>query len=205
MNEREPILYRWWRADGTLLYVGKSISLFARISAHRKSSAFFPSAATMTIERFPDDVALAAAEIAAIRDEHPLYNVAHNRRTGEPRMLIPVSSPAEKVASHWARIDAESIQVGDLIRYSFDDEVVFQGLVDDDLYDCEDCEDLDACVGWIVWADDGTVEICHDWEFGLGQLQKWISVDAEDETKSRIFGAWLHGRARLGYLEAVSA
>lgn len=202
MNEREPILYRWWRADGTLLYVGKSVSLFARVSSHRKSSSFFPTAATMTIERFPDEASLAEAEVRAIREEHPLHNVAHNRVGGSPRMLLPIPSASQRVASHWATIDPDTIQIGDLIRYSFDDEVVLQGLVDDQLYDCADHDD---CEGWIIWADDGTVEICHEAEFALGGVEKWISLDADDETISNAFGAWLHGRARLSYLQAVSA
>lgn len=201
MSEREPILYRWWGADGTLLYVGKSVSLFARISSHRKSSKFFSSAATMTIERFPDELSLSAAEVRAIREEHPLYNVAHNREAGSPRMLLPKPSVEQTVASHWITIAPNAIQVGDLIRYAFDGEVVLQGLVDDELYDCEDHDD---CEGWIVWADDGSVEICHEAEFGLGDLQKWLSIDADDETKSHAFGAWIHGRARLQHLDRAS-
>lgn len=201
MSEREPILYRWWRNDGTLLYVGKSVSLFARISSHRKSSKFFSSAATMTIERFPDESSLATAEVRAIREEHPLYNVVHNRESGSPRMLLPTPSVEQTVASHWMSIDTGSVQVGDLIRYTFDDEVVLQGIVDEELYDCED---HDECEGWIVWVDDGSVQICHEAEFALGELQKWLSIDAEDETKSHAFGAWIHGRARLLHLDRTS-
>lgn len=205
MNEREPILYRWWGEDGTLLYVGKSISLFARIAAHRKSSGFFPSAATMTIERFPDEAALAIAEVVAIREEHPLHNVAHNRAAGSPRMLLPETPEEKQVASHWTTISAEAIEIGDLVRWTLDDEVTMQGLVDEHLYDCGDCDDPGACIGWVIWADDGSVEYCHSWEFGLGLLEKWVSIDAEDETIANSFGAWLHGQARLGYMAGVAS
>lgn len=203
-NERECILYRWWRADGALLYVGKSISLFARISAHRGSSAFFSSAATMTIERFPNETELAEAEVRAIRDEHPLFNVMHNRGGGSPKMLLPVPSPEKTLASHWVTIEADQILVGDVVRYTFDDEVVLQGLVDDDLYDCDEHdEDDDLCVGWIIWADSGAIELAHAADFGLGTLEKWLSLDSEDATKDRIFSEWLHGRARqIGALVA---
>src|SRR5690606_30075707 len=110
--------------DGTLLYVGKSVSVFARISAHRKSSAFFSDAATMTIERFPDEAALAVAEVRAIREEHPIYNVMHNGGDGIPRMLLPMPSLEKQVASHWTTVDPSHVQIGDLIRHTFDDEVV---------------------------------------------------------------------------------
>lgn len=202
MSRPEFILYRWWDAEGNLLYVGKSISLFARISAHRKSSAFFPEATQMTIERFPDEVTLAVAEVNAIRDEHPLYNIVHKREGGTPRKL---AAAPQTVASHWASIDGDDIQIGDLIRHTQDGEVVLQGLVDDDLYDCEDCDDTESCIAWIVWADDGAVQYCHEAEFALGGLEKWLSIDADDETIANAFGAWLHGRARLIHMDRVAS
>lgn len=201
---REPILYRWWREDGALLYVGKSVSLFARISAHRKSSPFFSSAATMTIERFPDERTLAEAEVRAICDEHPMYNVAHNTGGGVPRMLLPMPSAEQKVASHWTKTDAGSIQIGDLIRYSFDEEIVMQGIVDDELWDCDQCDDPDACRGWIVWSDDGEVELCHEADLALGELEKWLSLDSDDHAKDHAFGAWMHGRMRLAHMAGAA-
>lgn len=201
MNSPEYILYRWWDASGDLLYVGKSISMFARIAAHRKSSAFFPAAESMTIERFSDAAALSVAEVKAIREEHPLHNVVHNGAPGTPRNL---NSPARIVASHWSTIDGDAIEVGDLIRHIQDDEVVLQGLVDEELWDCNECDDPESCIGWIVWADDGTVHYVHESDFVFGDLEKWVSVDTNDETKSNAFGAWLHGRARLGYMAGVA-
>ena len=44
-RDRKYVLYRWWDADGRLLYVGKSLSLLSRISSHKNSSAFFDKAA----------------------------------------------------------------------------------------------------------------------------------------------------------------
>lgn len=79
MTRRVPILYRWWDADGKLLYIGKSIAVFGRIEQHRRNSKFFDEAASMTMERFPDEATLGLAEIEAIRTERPPYNVAHNR------------------------------------------------------------------------------------------------------------------------------
>lgn len=87
MNRRVPILYRWWGSEGNLLYVGKSISLFSRIEQHRRHSGFFEEAAMMTIERFPDEITLAFAEVEAIQSERPTYNVAHNREASAPTGL----------------------------------------------------------------------------------------------------------------------
>jgi len=84
MTVRACILYRWWDADDRLLYVGKSISLFARIESHRNRSRFFDEATKMTIERYPDQLSLAEAEVRAIRSERPPYNVAHNREVEMP-------------------------------------------------------------------------------------------------------------------------
>lgn len=79
MTRRACILYRWWDAEGNLLYIGKSTSVLARISSHSRYSSFFDEAASMTIERFPDEITLGFAEVEAIRAERPPYNVVHNR------------------------------------------------------------------------------------------------------------------------------
>jgi hypothetical protein len=79
MTRRVPVLYRWWDADGKLLYIGKSIAVLGRIEQHRRNSKFFEEAASMTMERYPDETSLGLAEIEAIRTERPPYNIAHNR------------------------------------------------------------------------------------------------------------------------------
>lgn len=88
---RVPILYRWWDADGNLLYVGKSISVLSRVEQHRNNSEFFDEATTMTIERYPDERTLADAEVAAIRAERPTYNIIYNREAemADERTLSP--------------------------------------------------------------------------------------------------------------------
>jgi len=89
MNSRTFALYRWWDASGNLLYVGKSIRLLSRIEQHRRNSKFFDEAASMTIERFPDELTLGLAEVDAIRSEKPLYNILHNREASAPCDLDP--------------------------------------------------------------------------------------------------------------------
>lgn len=84
MTRRIPILYRWWDADGKILYIGKSIAVLSRAESHRNRSKFFDEAVMMTMERYPDELTLAQAEVAAINAERPPYNVAHNREVEMP-------------------------------------------------------------------------------------------------------------------------
>lgn len=84
MTRRACILYRWWDAEGKLLYIGKSTSVLARIASHSRYSKFFEEAVSMTIERFPDESTLGFAEVAAIRAERPPYNIVHNRDVEMP-------------------------------------------------------------------------------------------------------------------------
>lgn len=118
MSERQYILYRWFDADGRLLYVGKSISVLARITRHRAASPFFQDAVSMTMERFPDAASLAAGEGAAIRAENPSHNIRGVAPREIPDMYsIPafaaaVSLSAEKIRQHIRRGELVPSYVG---------------------------------------------------------------------------------------------
>ena len=71
-------LYRHFDASGELLYVGVSISAFARLEQHA-SSAWFKSIARMDVEHFESRDAALIAERDAIMREHPKHNVKHKR------------------------------------------------------------------------------------------------------------------------------
>lgn len=134
-GESKYILYRWWDASGRLLYVGKSISLYSRISQHRNRSGFFNEATTMTIERLESAEQLAAAEMQAIKKENPLFNIAggRHRPTLQTRSLV-VSDADPTVAGYWAPIDFYEISYGDLVRWAYKSEpgqIIGQGIVDD--------------------------------------------------------------------------
>ncbi len=94
-----------------------------------------------------------------------------------------------------------------VIRCSFEGRVVYQGIVDDDLYDCDECEMAgleDECVAWIIWADNGLSFELHDWEVGVYDTDRWVSIDRDDSTKDEMFSRWLNARqALIG--EAMSA
>ncbi|OMB79266.1 GIY-YIG nuclease family protein [Mycolicibacterium conceptionense] len=108
------VLYRFFDAEGGLLYIGKSVNAWHRFSDHRRSSTFYPEAASITLQRgFSDEVDLIEAEAAAIRAEQPRYNVNHNREhnsgssacaavvrlarpsTTVPRSVIPFGTVAD--------------------------------------------------------------------------------------------------------------
>lgn len=69
-------LYRLYDAAGKLLYVGISLSAPSRFGQHR-DKPWHQQVATMTVETLPDRGAAVAAEIAAIKAERPLFNLAH--------------------------------------------------------------------------------------------------------------------------------
>lgn len=67
-------LYRHFDANGTLLYVGISLSAFHRLGQHKNNAHWFKSIANMTIETFPSREKALNAERRAIRNEYPLHN-----------------------------------------------------------------------------------------------------------------------------------
>lgn len=68
-------LYRYYDAGGRLLYVGIAKDPDKRRDEHARSSAWFPLAASRTVEWFDDRDSALAAERAAIRSESPIHNV----------------------------------------------------------------------------------------------------------------------------------
>lgn len=96
------VLYRFFDADGGLLYVGIAARFWTRFSAHRRTSEFFPEAATVTMQRgFASRDDLLAAEAAAIRAEKPQFNVVHNRPKPKPK---PQRGWVESDNARWRRI-----------------------------------------------------------------------------------------------------
>lgn len=71
-------LYRHFGADGSLLYVGISLSWPARTKAHVRQSRWFEEVARVEIERFPSRDEALRAEREAIKSEGPRFNVVHN-------------------------------------------------------------------------------------------------------------------------------
>lgn len=72
-------LYRHFSKSGTLLYVGISDDHRVRFSSHMKYAEWKERIATITLEKHATRAAAAAAEIAAIETEHPLFNGTHQK------------------------------------------------------------------------------------------------------------------------------
>lgn len=81
-SANETALYRLYDALGALLYVGITGNLQSRMSDHQKRS-WWPSVASRAVTLYASRSEAAAAELAAIQDEHPLHNV-----TGTPRPAV---------------------------------------------------------------------------------------------------------------------
>lgn len=71
-------LYRHFDADNALLYVGITEVLVARGKSHSAKSSWSNLAVRAEVEWFPSRSEAEAAEVAAIKTEHPLFNHVHN-------------------------------------------------------------------------------------------------------------------------------
>jgi hypothetical protein len=76
MHQRTA-LYRFFGADDQLLYVGITDRLGERWSTHMRTKPWWPKVRRQTSEWYDTRTAAADAERLAIREERPLYNVAH--------------------------------------------------------------------------------------------------------------------------------
>jgi hypothetical protein len=81
-------LYRHFAEDGTLLYVGISLSWPARTRQHAQTARWFDQVAKVEIEHFPTREAALGAEREAIKREKPQFNIMHNRGSepGAPKV-----------------------------------------------------------------------------------------------------------------------
>jgi hypothetical protein len=80
-------LYRFYAADGTLLYVGVTSVGPSRWSDHERNREWWAKAVRSSIEQFPNRQAALDAERAAILAEQPRYNTVH-RVPSEPHARL---------------------------------------------------------------------------------------------------------------------
>lgn len=69
-------LYRFFDSAGVLLYVGVTDEVATRWRTHAKTRPWWIQVATITLEHHASRAAVLDAELAAIKAERPLYNVA---------------------------------------------------------------------------------------------------------------------------------
>jgi predicted GIY-YIG superfamily endonuclease len=99
MQDKATDLYRHFDADGTLLYVGISLSAIARLKQHKNAAGWRGKIAQVTIETLPSREAALDAESAAIKTERPLWNKHHATRTEND-----VERIAAALATHPAKL-----------------------------------------------------------------------------------------------------
>jgi len=75
----DHVLYRFFDAEGVLLYVGITYDLSMRFSTHSVERWWWGQWAYSTLVRYYSRAALEAAERKAIKSEKPLHNVVHNK------------------------------------------------------------------------------------------------------------------------------
>lgn len=78
----DHLLYRFFDAEGVLLYVGITYDLSMRFSTHSVERWWWGQWAYSTVVRYHSRAALEAAERKAIKSEGPLHNVVHKKAQG---------------------------------------------------------------------------------------------------------------------------
>lgn len=92
-------LYRFYDAEGVLLYVGITMNPAQRWKDHSKEKPWWVDVAHITLEDHSDREAVELAERAAIRRERPRYNVVHNAGRGPSLVEQNAEGASEVVAS----------------------------------------------------------------------------------------------------------
>lgn len=77
-------LYRFFDADGNLLYVGASSNAPARLEQHRRDKSWWSQVASCTMEHYEHRYLAVAAEVHAIREEKPRHNKSEGTFEGRP-------------------------------------------------------------------------------------------------------------------------
>lgn len=81
-REESNVLYRFFDANGRLLYIGVTANIKTRWKDHSRNKPHWRDVATATIEHFDSQEEVIKAEAEAIAAERPAWNVVHN--TGRP-------------------------------------------------------------------------------------------------------------------------
>jgi excinuclease UvrABC nuclease subunit len=63
---------------GHLLYIGKSVNIPSRVTDHSLRKFWWGDVSDIKLTHYGTHEELLGAEVAAIRSEHPRYNIVHN-------------------------------------------------------------------------------------------------------------------------------
>jgi predicted GIY-YIG superfamily endonuclease len=86
-NSSVHTLYRFFDAQGQLLYVGLTENVASRWRQHNTFKPRWADVATATLEHFATREKAAAAEVRAIEQERPLWNIKTHREASRPKPI----------------------------------------------------------------------------------------------------------------------
>lgn len=96
-------LYRFFAADGELLYVGITMNPAARWPKHSHQKPWWTEVESITLETFPSREEVLDAEREAIKTEHPRHNVVHAERI-TPQEPTPPANITWECPGCWGEI-----------------------------------------------------------------------------------------------------
>jgi len=109
-RERKVAVYRHFSKDGQLLYVGKSVNPFERLSGHIRRGDWPYEIAAVTLQWFDDETAALDAEHLAIMVENPIWNATTKRGgtggrplLGQEHKTLAATKPWEKTKPPMSR------------------------------------------------------------------------------------------------------
>jgi hypothetical protein len=94
--ETGAAVYRFFQADGNLLYVGRTTSFGQRWKEHAASKSWHREIHHMSVVWYADPATAAVVEAKAIREEWPRHNVTHNPKAAD---LVRYRKPRGAVVS----------------------------------------------------------------------------------------------------------
>jgi predicted GIY-YIG superfamily endonuclease len=89
LDDHRTALYRFFDEGGALLYVGITANLESRWLDHEREKPWWPQVVEKTVEWFDNRPAAGAAELEAIKAEHPVHNVSGTPAAHKRRELAP--------------------------------------------------------------------------------------------------------------------
>lgn len=169
------VLYRFFAADGVLLYVGITCNPSRRFEKHGDDKPWWLEVARIELQQFADRVAVLAAERTAIATEQPRYNVRlttprdparPERRASTPRVTLPCA-----------------LEVGEVYALGLRDGTCRVGLVSDESN------------------EDGIVLTLYSWLMGDFNLaDEWVSAEEIAQWRKADWKLWKEeGQTRSGW------
>jgi hypothetical protein len=150
IRDGEPtVVYRFYAADGRLLYVGITCHLAARFARHAAEKYWWPQVAKKTAVLYPAREDALAEEARAILEESPLHNVAGREESGrETTYYKRMARMEESISRTMAQLQSWTVQFSpETVRYF------------DEVAESRQCSRIEAMFGLI---HDGMIKFLDD-------------------------------------------